>query len=99
MACWRPSPIASITRPKPSAKWCATSWPRSTAPGWRECAGPKAATTTGRPRVVTFAPAHDGRVSDVIHGHCDPRFDALRTALAEEIGRGEELGAAIAVRI
>ena len=38
-------------------------------------------------------------MSDVIGGHCDPRFDTLRTALAEEISSGEELGAAIAVDI
>jgi CubicO group peptidase (beta-lactamase class C family) len=42
---------------------------------------------------------HDDRVSDVIHGHCDPRFDKLRDALARAITSGEDLGAAIAVDI
>jgi CubicO group peptidase (beta-lactamase class C family) len=38
-------------------------------------------------------------VSDDVQGCCDPRFDALRAALAEEISSGEETGAAIAVDI
>lgn len=38
-------------------------------------------------------------MSDVTHGHCDSRFDKLRSALAEEITSGEDLGAAIAVDI
>jgi CubicO group peptidase (beta-lactamase class C family) len=38
-------------------------------------------------------------VSDVIHGHCDPRFDKLRDAFARAITSGEDLGAAIAVDI
>jgi CubicO group peptidase (beta-lactamase class C family) len=42
---------------------------------------------------------HDERVSDVTHGHCDPSFDKLRDALAEEIAAGKELGAALAVDI
>jgi CubicO group peptidase (beta-lactamase class C family) len=38
-------------------------------------------------------------VSEVIHGHCDPRFDKLREALAESIATGEDVGAGIAVDI
>jgi CubicO group peptidase (beta-lactamase class C family) len=38
-------------------------------------------------------------VSEIIHGHCDPRFDKLREALAEAVTTDEELGAAIAVDI
>lgn len=36
---------------------------------------------------------------DVLHGHCNPRFDKVAEALADEIGSGEELGASIAVDI
>jgi CubicO group peptidase (beta-lactamase class C family) len=35
----------------------------------------------------------------LIHGHCDRRFDDVAAALAEEISTGAELGAAIAVDI
>ncbi len=38
-------------------------------------------------------------MDDLVHGHCDDRFHALRDALAEAIARGEETGAAIAVDI
>ncbi len=38
-------------------------------------------------------------MSDVIHGHCDSRFDRLRAALAEEIDSGEDVGACIAIDI
>lgn len=37
--------------------------------------------------------------SDVVQGHCDVRFDAVADALADEVGRGEELGASIAVNL
>lgn len=37
--------------------------------------------------------------NDVVHGHCDPRFDKVRAALAEAIESGDEVGAAIAVDI
>ena len=36
---------------------------------------------------------------DVISGHCDDRFGQVAEALADEIARGEELGASIAVDI
>jgi len=36
---------------------------------------------------------------EVLQGHCDPRFDKVAEALADEILRGEELGASIAVDI
>ena len=36
---------------------------------------------------------------EVLQGHCDPRFDKVAEALADEITRGEELGASIAVDI
>jgi CubicO group peptidase (beta-lactamase class C family) len=42
---------------------------------------------------------HDDRVSEVIHGHCDSRFDKLRDAFARAITSGEDLGASIAVDI
>ncbi|MCW2629665.1 serine hydrolase domain-containing protein [Mycobacterium sp.] len=34
-----------------------------------------------------------------VHGHCDSRFEKVADALADEIGKGEELGASIAVDI
>jgi CubicO group peptidase (beta-lactamase class C family) len=36
---------------------------------------------------------------DVLQGHCDPRFDTVADALAEEITTGGEIGAAIAIDI
>ena len=36
---------------------------------------------------------------EVLQGYCDPRFDKVAEALADEITRGEELGASIAVDI
>jgi len=36
---------------------------------------------------------------EVLHGHCDARFDKVAEALAEEITNGEEVGAAIAIDI
>ncbi|CRZ17855.1 serine hydrolase domain-containing protein [Mycolicibacterium neworleansense] len=38
-------------------------------------------------------------MDDLVHGHCDARFHALRDALADAIANGEETGAAIAVDI
>ncbi|MBV8966310.1 MAG: beta-lactamase family protein, partial [Mycobacteriaceae bacterium] len=38
-------------------------------------------------------------MSNIIGGHCDPRFDKLHAALADEITGGEELGASIAIDI
>ncbi len=38
-------------------------------------------------------------MDDVVHGRCDPKFDKVRAALADEISTGEELGAAIAVDV
>jgi CubicO group peptidase (beta-lactamase class C family) len=38
-------------------------------------------------------------MNDVVHGHCDSRFDKVADALAEEITSGEEVGAAIAIDI
>ncbi|WP_041783455.1 EstA family serine hydrolase [Mycolicibacterium chubuense] len=38
-------------------------------------------------------------MNDVVHGHCDARFERLADALAEELAAGEELGASIAVDI
>ncbi|MBV9514341.1 MAG: beta-lactamase family protein [Mycobacteriaceae bacterium] len=38
-------------------------------------------------------------MSDIIGGHCDPRFHKLHAALADEITGGEELGASIAIDI
>ena len=32
-----------------------------------------------------------------VHGHCEPRFERLRSALAEIMGAGTEVGAALAV--
>jgi len=34
-----------------------------------------------------------------VHGHCDSRFEKVADALADEIAKGEELGASIAVDI
>jgi CubicO group peptidase (beta-lactamase class C family) len=36
---------------------------------------------------------------DILHGHCDPRFDEVAHALAENIASGEEVGAAIAIDV
>jgi CubicO group peptidase (beta-lactamase class C family) len=38
-------------------------------------------------------------MNDVVHGHCDSRFSQVADALADEIGKGEELGASIAVDV
>jgi CubicO group peptidase (beta-lactamase class C family) len=38
-------------------------------------------------------------MNDVVHGHCDARFEKVADALAEELASGEELGASIAVDI
>jgi CubicO group peptidase (beta-lactamase class C family) len=38
-------------------------------------------------------------MNDVVQGHCDSRFSAVADALADEIAKGEELGASIAVDI
>ena len=38
-------------------------------------------------------------MSDVVHGHWDKKFDKVADALADEITKGEELGASIAVDI
>ncbi|MHC9295591.1 serine hydrolase domain-containing protein [Mycobacterium sp. LTG2003] len=38
-------------------------------------------------------------MDDLIKGHCDPRFAAVRDALAEAVSAGEELGAAIALDV
>ena len=38
-------------------------------------------------------------MDDIVHGHCNPRFDKVRQALADEISSGGELGAAVAVDI
>lgn len=43
--------------------------------------------------------SHDGPMNDVVHGHCDHRFGKIADALADEIGKGEELGASIALGI
>ena len=34
-----------------------------------------------------------------IHGHCDPRFEAVRTAFAAHFEQGQELGASVAVTL
>ena len=44
------------TTARPSARWFATSWPGSTAPGWSACWDPRAATTTGEPRIFAGSP-------------------------------------------
>jgi CubicO group peptidase (beta-lactamase class C family) len=38
-------------------------------------------------------------MTDVVHGHCDSRFSKVADALADEIAKGEELGASIALDI
>jgi CubicO group peptidase (beta-lactamase class C family) len=38
-------------------------------------------------------------VNDVVHGHCNHRFAEVRSALADAINAGEEVGAAIAIDI
>jgi CubicO group peptidase (beta-lactamase class C family) len=38
-------------------------------------------------------------VNELLHGYCDPRFDKVAEALAEEITTGGEVGAAIAIDI
>jgi CubicO group peptidase (beta-lactamase class C family) len=45
------------------------------------------------------APSHDGPMNDAVNGHCDSRFAKVADALADEIAKGEELGASIAVDI
>ena len=43
--------------------------------------------------------SHDGPMNDVVHGHCDHRFGKVADARADEIAKGEELGASIALDI
>jgi CubicO group peptidase (beta-lactamase class C family) len=43
--------------------------------------------------------SHDGPMNDVVHGHCDSRFSTVADALADEIAKGEELGASIALDV
>jgi CubicO group peptidase (beta-lactamase class C family) len=38
-------------------------------------------------------------MNDRVHGHCDSRFSTVADALADEIAKGEELGASIALDI
>jgi CubicO group peptidase (beta-lactamase class C family) len=38
-------------------------------------------------------------MNDVVHGHCEERFDKVRSALADNIASGEEVGATIAIDI
>src|ERR1700760_4305746 len=38
-------------------------------------------------------------MDDVVHGHCDERFEKVRAALADNIASGEEIGATIAIDI
>jgi CubicO group peptidase (beta-lactamase class C family) len=38
-------------------------------------------------------------MTDVVHGHWDNKFDKLAAALADEVTKGEELGASIAVDV
>jgi hypothetical protein len=38
-------------------------------------------------------------MNEVVHGHCDGRFSKVAEALADEIAKGEELGASIALDI
>jgi CubicO group peptidase (beta-lactamase class C family) len=38
-------------------------------------------------------------MTSAVHGHCDARFDKVADALADELARGNEVGAAIAVDI
>ena len=38
-------------------------------------------------------------MTNVVHGHIDPRFDKVAEALADELGSGAEVGAAIAIDI
>jgi hypothetical protein len=38
-------------------------------------------------------------MGDLIHGHCDARFDKLRAALADNIAAGAEVGACLTIDI
>jgi CubicO group peptidase (beta-lactamase class C family) len=48
---------------------------------------------------AAYRVTHDGPVNDVVHGHWDTRFDKVADALAEEIAKGGEVGAAIAIDV
>src|SRR5256885_16967055 len=37
--------------------------------------------------------------AETVHGHCAPRFERLRDALADAIATGAEVGAALAVHV
>src|SRR5207247_8793160 len=37
--------------------------------------------------------------AETVHGHCAPRFERLRDALADALATGAEVGAALAVRV
>ena len=45
------------------------------------------------------APAHDVGMNNAVQGQCDARFAKVADALADEIAKGEELGASIALDI
>jgi CubicO group peptidase (beta-lactamase class C family) len=53
--------------------------------------------TEAAPNLIRWA--HDGPMNDAVHGHCDTRFEKVADALADEIAKGEELGASIALDI
>ena len=44
-------------------------------------------------------PAHDVGMNNAVHGYCDSRFSMVADALADEIAKGEELGASVALDI
>ena len=45
------------------------------------------------------AAAHDVGVDKAVQGHCDSRFSKVADALADEVAKGEELGASIALDV
>jgi CubicO group peptidase (beta-lactamase class C family) len=53
--------------------------------------------TEAAPNLIRWA--HDGPMNDAVYGHCDTRFEKVADALADEIAKGEELGASIALDI
>jgi CubicO group peptidase (beta-lactamase class C family) len=52
---------------------------------------------TADPAGVYQADIHPDAGAAAVYGHCEPRFERLRSALAEIMGAGTEVGAALAV--
>src|SRR5207247_5084734 len=60
---------------------------------------PPAAALPGLPRGKRLGYTPDMTTAPMIHGHCDPRFLAVRDAFAENFAAGREVGASFAATV